>query len=82
MTHTLTTEPRRVQQPNGSYIVKDNIVAVDQEYFWRRIDEDTPRNVKVQLLGIGGVGVYGTYDGKNKFWRGWAPMPSIPEWMK
>ena len=61
--------------------IKDNAVAVDQEYFWRPM-LICPRGVKVQLLGIGGVAAYATYDGKNKFWTGWAPVPSRPDWMK
>jgi hypothetical protein len=35
-----------------------------------------PLNVKVQLLGGGGVAVYGTYNGKEKYWQGWYPLPT------
>ena len=52
----------------------DGTVAVDPDYFWRSI-ATCPRNVKVQLLGKGGVAVYGTYNGANSFWVGWAPLP-------
>lgn len=62
--------------------VKDNAVAVDHEYFWRPIDANTPRGVKLQLLNGGGVAVYSSWDGKDSFWRGWAPLPTIPESMK
>lgn len=78
----LTTEPASVLQKDGSFHVKDRAVAVDGQYFWRPIDADTPRGVKLQLLGRGGVATYSQYDGKNTFWRGWAPLPSIPESMK
>ena len=54
----------------------DGTVAVDPEYFWRPLDT-CPRSVKVQLLGEGGVAVYGMYDGHDKFWKYWAPLPKI-----
>lgn len=53
---------------------RDGTVAVDTEYFWRAMDE-CPRGVKVQLLGPGGVALYGTYNGRDPQWRGWAPLP-------
>lgn len=74
-------EAQRVQQPNGSYNIKERFVAVDQSYDFMPIDENTPRGVKVQLLGQGNVAVYGVYDG-NKFWKGWAPCPNIPKELK
>ena len=66
MTHTLNT---------------DKTVAVAPDNYWLRIDKDTPRGVKMQLLGIGGVAAYGEWDGKNKFWKAWAPLPKKPDWM-
>lgn len=75
------TEPVRVQQKDGSYHVKGRTVAVDGSYPWREM-ASCPRGVKVQLLGRGGVAVYSQYDGKSDFWRGWAPLPYIPESMK
>lgn len=64
-------------------VIKNNEVAVDQDYFWRSMDS-CPRNVKVQLLGDGGVAHYGQLGAavNSLFWRGWAPLPSRPEWMK
>lgn len=56
--------------------ISTNGVAVDQDYFWQPM-ETCPRGVKVQLLGEGGVAVYGTYDGKTA-WQGWAPLPKKP----
>ena len=79
--HVCSTEPVRVQQKDGSYHVKARTVAVDDTYFWREMTS-CPRGVKLQLLGRGGVAVYSQYDGKSEFWRGWAPLPSIPESMK
>lgn len=52
-------------------------VCVDQSYFWQPIDT-CPRSAKVQLLGAGGVAVYSSYDGKDPFWRAWAPLPKRP----
>lgn len=54
---------------------RDGTVAVDHEYFWQPMDT-CPRGVKVQLKGAGGVAVYSTWDGKSKFWTGWAPLPT------
>ena len=60
MTHTINTA--------GS-------VAVATDYFWQPIDADTPKGVKLQLLGKGGVAVYGTWAGKDTFYTHWAPVP-------
>lgn len=53
---------------------KDQTVAVDPDVFWRSMDT-CPRAVKVQLLSGGGVAMYALYDGQNKFWQGWSPVP-------
>jgi hypothetical protein len=58
---------------------KDQSVAVATDYFWKRIDDDTPHGVKLQLLGIGGVAAYGQWDGKNRFWTHYAPLPRMPK---
>ena len=50
-------------------------VAVATDYYWQPIDTNTPRGVKVQLLGKGGVAVYGTWNGKDPFYTHWAPVP-------
>ena len=63
MTHTLNT---------------DKTVAVSTDTFWQAIDHKTPRGVKLQLLGAGGVATYGVYHG-DKFWTHWAPLPKIPK---
>lgn len=49
-------------------------VAVSTTQYWEDM-ATCPRGVKVQLLGEGGVAVYGVWDGRNTFWEGWAPMP-------
>jgi hypothetical protein len=33
--------------------------------------------VKVQLLGKGGVALYGQYNGKDGFYTHWAPLPKL-----
>ena len=48
--------------------------AVATDYYWIPIDENTPRGVKLQLLGKGGVAHYGTYH-ETQFWTHWAPLP-------
>ena len=57
--------------------ISQSKVAVDREYYFQHIDT-CPRGVKVQLLGGGGVAVYGNYNG-DPFWEGWAPVPSRPK---
>jgi len=48
--------------------------AVATDYYWIPIDEHTPRGVKLQLLGKGGVAQYSNYHG-DSFWSHWAPLP-------
>lgn len=55
----------------------DQTVAVDREYEWQPMST-CPRGVKVQLLGKGGVAIYGNYS-KDPFWEGWAPLPCRPK---
>lgn len=55
-------------------------VAVDQAYYWQRL-ETCPLGNKVQLLTEGGVAVYGTYS-KGGGFKAWAPLPNKPEWLK
>jgi len=50
--------------------------AVDHNYFWQPI-ETCPRGVKCQLLGAGGVAMYGQYNGKDPFYVAWAPLPKL-----
>lgn len=56
-------------------INSDRTVAVATDYFWIPIGKDTPRGVKLQLLGEGGIAVYGIYTGGAAFWTHWAPLP-------
>lgn len=49
-------------------------VVVANDNYWRKIDHETPRGSKVQLLGTGGVAVYGQYNG-DQFWTHWCPLP-------
>jgi hypothetical protein len=52
----------------------DHTVAVATDYYWLPVGGSTPRSVKLQLLGAGGVATYGHYDG-SPFWTHWAPLP-------
>lgn len=56
----------------------EKTAAVSTTQYWEPM-RDCPRGVKVQLLGLGGVAVYGMYDGRNPFWEGWAPLPKRRE---
>jgi hypothetical protein len=54
--------------------------AVATEFYWLPINNDTPRGVKVLLLGRGGVASLGHYHhkpGESEFWTHWAPLPRI-----
>lgn len=59
----------------------DRAAAVDQTYFWQPL-KTCPLSAKVQLLTEGGVAVYGQYNKGQKGYKGWAPLPKKPEWMK
>lgn len=52
--------------------------AVDTAYFWQPIDT-CPRGVKVQLLGKGGVAMYGVLSRNDEFCTHWAPLPKVPK---
>lgn len=49
-------------------------VAMDAHYLPMHT---CPIAVKVLLLGAGGVATVGTYNGKDKFWKGWFPLPKV-----
>lgn len=59
----------------------DQTVAVDLSNEWRPMYL-CPLAVKVQLLGPGGVPCYANWDGKDRQWQGWCPLPRKPTWMK
>ena len=59
----------------GMKLNSNKTVAVSTEVYWIEDMTSCPRGVKVQLLGAGGVAQYGTYDGKNPFWKKWQSVP-------
>lgn len=62
------------------HINTEKTVAVAEDYYWQEIDENTPRGVKVQLLNLGGVAVYGHWQPSYKgSFTHWAPLPRIKE---
>jgi hypothetical protein len=55
----------------------EKTVAIDKAYHWIKIDKDTPRNVKIQLINKSyGVAIYGTYRFGDYFTH-WAPLPTF-----
>ncbi len=72
----LYTAPSPRKGAGMTELNSDRTVAVDREYYWRGM-ETCPRGVKVQLLGRGGVAVYGQYRGKEDWWMAWAPLPTL-----
>ena len=53
----------------------DQTVAVATDVFWNEDMTTCPRGTKCQLLGKGGVAVYGAWNGKDPFYTHWAPVP-------
>jgi hypothetical protein len=54
--------------------------VVAQDYYWMPIDSSTPTNVKILLLGRGGVASLGHYTcrpNETQFWEFWAPLPRM-----
>lgn len=52
----------------------DGQAAVDLDYYWQPM-ETCPKNTKVQLLTIGGIAIYGSWNGRDPFYTDWAPLP-------
>jgi hypothetical protein len=63
-----------VQELVTHTINSTHTAAVATDYYWIPIDEHTPRGVKLQLLGKGGVAQYSNFYG-DPFWSHWAPLP-------
>jgi hypothetical protein len=51
--------------------------VVADDYYWIPIDQDTPTNMKVLLLGRSGVATMGHFENTpgTQFWQWWAPLP-------
>lgn len=69
---------------NEWHLNKDRTVAVSGQtaFMPMRNPDGTPNcpvGAKVQLLSPWRVATYGTWDGKNPWWCGWAPIPFIPD---
>lgn len=66
-------------EPVTSYTLNTTkTAAVAAEFYWSPIGNDTPRGVKILLLGRGGVASLGHYHhkpGESEFWTHWAPLP-------
>lgn len=71
---TYTTRAMTITLPPGHKLNADQTVAVATDVFWNEDMSACPRGAKVQLLGAGGVAVYGDYHG-DPFWVGWCPLP-------
>lgn len=51
---------------------------VDKAYHWRKIDERTPRGVKLQLINrSAGVACHGSLGTDTGFWTHWCPLPTF-----
>jgi hypothetical protein len=58
----------------GYHLNSTREVAVSDDVYFFDIDADTPRGVKLLLLGPGDVATIAIYDG-DKQWQGWFPIP-------
>ena len=59
-------------------LTHDKIAVIDRDYHWIRIDENTPRGAKLQLIDIkSGAACYGQLFHNNTFWTHWAPLPTF-----
>lgn len=56
-------------------VSSDGAAAVDPDYFWLDIDENTPRGVKLQLLTEHGIALHGKYNLGDTDIVGWTPLP-------
>ena len=57
---------------------RSKTVAIDKTYYWRPIDSNTPKGVKMQLINQSyGVAVYSTLGNNNAFFTHWAPLPTF-----
>ncbi len=79
--HSKSLQPSRNQPKRGDAVTDvrehsygDKTVVVDHGYHWQPMTS-CPVSAKCQLLGAGGVAVYSSWDGKDAFWQGWAPLP-------
>lgn len=67
--------PRPLPPPAATHKLNaDQTVAVATDVYFNPDMSAAPRGVKLQLIGEGGVAVYGTYNG-DPFWQEWAPVP-------
>ena len=57
----------------------DGAAVVDTTYHWRKVDRNTPRGTKLQLVDRRfGVATYGQwYSGSS--WTHWAPLPTFDD---
>ena len=57
--------------------ISENAVAVDPDYHWRPINNDTPQGVKMLLIdkshGVATIGIYT----KGCTWSHWVPLPKF-----
>lgn len=58
-------------------LTSDKSTAVSRTTYWDHDMSACPRGVKMLLLGKGGVATIGHYDGKDKFFVAWCPLPKI-----
>ena len=54
---------------------------VDDAHEWQPMATCPPHR-KCQLRNAGGMPCYGTWDGRDDQWTGWAPLPVVPDWMR
>lgn len=54
--------------------------VVDEAYHWRRIDKDTPRGQKLQLIHRpSGVAIYGVLSTGDAWFTHWRELPTFED---
>lgn len=72
--HKIALAKKQAEIPATHKLNADQTVAVATDVYFNPDMSTAPRGVKLQLIGEGGVAVYGTYNG-DPFWQEWAPVP-------
>ena len=71
-------EFERIEMENKFRLDSTKAAVVSNDYYWIPIDANTPTNVKILLLGRGGVASLGQYvhrPTETQFWTHFAPLP-------
>ena len=76
----LTDQREDISAAGGFRLMASRTAVVQDGYYWRPIDEKTPRGAKLQLINRqAGVAAYGVLGTHTSHWTHWAPLPVWPK---